>query len=58
MIHFSKNGAMTGYATLNDIIWYSTSNNPRRKYAHSWNLSQTQLGHLVCINTMQANTLV
>ncbi|VEB74083.1 Sugar fermentation stimulation protein A [Providencia rustigianii] len=41
-IHCANTGAMTGCATPGDTIWYSTSDNPKRKYPHSWELTQTK----------------
>lgn len=57
-LHCANTGAMTGCATPGDTIWYSTSANPKRKYAHSWELTQTQSGDWICVNTAQANALV
>lgn len=57
-LHCANTGAMTGCATPGDIIWYSTSDNPKRKYAHSWELTQTQSGYWICVNTIRANHLV
>lgn len=57
-IHVSNTGAMSGCATPNDIIWYSTSDNPKRKYKRSWELTQTQDNHLICVNTIRANQLI
>lgn len=57
-IHCANTGAMTGCATPGDTIWYSTSDNPKRKYPHSWELTQTQTGDWICVNTMRANELV
>ncbi|WP_272524976.1 DNA/RNA nuclease SfsA [Providencia sp. PROV196] len=57
-IHCANTGAMTGCATPGDIIWYSTSNNTKRKYPYSWELTQTTNGHFICINTLRANQLV
>lgn len=57
-MHCANTGAMTGCATPGDTVWYSTSDNLKRKYAHSWELTQTQQGHWICVNTMRANTLV
>jgi len=42
-MHCANTGAMTGCATPGDTVWYSTSDNLKRKYAHSWELTQTQL---------------
>ncbi len=57
-LHCANTGAMTGCATPGDTVWYSTSDNPKRKYAHSWELCQTQAGHWICVNTLRANQLV
>ncbi|CDG95877.1 transcriptional regulator of maltose metabolism [Xenorhabdus bovienii str. puntauvense] len=57
-IHCANTGAMTGCAMPGDTVWYSTSDNPKRKYPNSWELTQTQNGHLICVNTLRANELV
>lgn len=57
-IHCANTGAMTGCATPGDTVWYSTSDNPKRKYPYSWELTQTKNNHLICINTLRANQLV
>lgn len=49
---------MTGCATPGDTVWYSTSNNVMRKYPHSWELTQTQTGDCICVNTHRANDLI
>ena len=56
-LHCPNTGAMTGCATPGDTVWYSTSDNPKRKYAHTWELTQTQRGAIICINTLRANIL-
>ncbi|PHM38996.1 sugar fermentation stimulation protein SfsA [Xenorhabdus mauleonii] len=56
-IHCANTGAMTGCATPGDTVWYSTSDNPKRKYPNSWELTQTQEGHWICVNTLRANEL-
>ncbi|MBD2811751.1 DNA/RNA nuclease SfsA [Xenorhabdus sp. Vera] len=56
-IHCANTGAMTGCATPGDTVWYSTSDNPKRKYPNSWELTQTQTGHWICVNTLRANEL-
>lgn len=57
-LHCPNTGAMTSCANVGDTVWYSTSDNPKRKYAHTWELTETQVGHLVCVNTNRANQLV
>lgn len=56
-IHCANTGAMTGCATPDNTIWYSTSNNPKRKYPHSWELTKTENGDTICVNTARANQL-
>lgn len=57
-IHCPNTGAMTGCATAGDRVWFSTSDNPKRKYAHTWELTETQSGDFICVNTQRANALV
>jgi sugar fermentation stimulation protein A len=57
-IHCANTGAMTGCATPGDTVWYSTSASLTRKYPHSWELTETQQGHWICVNTLRANGLV
>lgn len=56
-IHCANTGTMTGCATPGNKVWYSTSDNSKRKYPNSWELSETQAGHRICINTARANQL-
>ncbi len=56
-IHCANTGAMTGCADAGNTVWYSTSDNPKRKYPNSWELSETAAGHKICINTARANQL-
>ena len=57
-IHCANTGAMKGCAEPNDIVWYSTSDNSKRKYPFSWEITQTQADHFICVNTLRANQLV
>jgi len=57
-LHVANTGAMTGCATPDDIVWYSTSDNKKRKYPFSWEITQTQKNALICVNTLRANQLV
>lgn len=56
-IHVANTGAMSGCAEPNDLVWYSTSDNPKRKYPFSWELTQTQKNEFICVNTIRANQL-
>jgi sugar fermentation stimulation protein A len=54
-------GSMMGLATPGAVVWVSTSASPTRKYPHTWELVETDLGHgpaLVGINTNHPNRLV
>jgi len=57
-IHVANTGAMTGCADKGNIIFYSRSNNPKRKYPFSWEISQSAAQHFICVNTLRANQLV
>ncbi|MGY5450686.1 DNA/RNA nuclease SfsA [Agarivorans sp. MS3-6] len=57
-IYCANTGAMTGCAEPGSTIWYSQSENPKRKYPLSWELSQTPDGHTICVNTAKANQWV
>jgi len=57
-IHCPNTGAMLGCAEPGSKIWMSHSANPRRKYAHTWELVETQSGALVGVNTSCSNALV
>ncbi|WNN49247.1 DNA/RNA nuclease SfsA [Siccibacter colletis] len=56
-LHCPNTGAMTGCATPGDTVWYSTSTVATRKYPHTWELTQTRAGDVICVNTLRANTL-
>lgn len=49
---------MTGCADEGDQVWYSTSDNPKRKYKHTWELTLTKAGHWICINAAKANQFI
>ena len=56
--HCANTGKMTGCADPDFSAYYSTSNNLKRKYSHSLELTQNQFGHLICVNTALANKVV
>lgn len=56
-MHVANTGAMTGCAEPEDTVWYSISDNPKRKYPYSWELTQTKKNHFICVNTIRANQL-
>lgn len=56
-VHCANTGAMTGCADPGTRVWYSTSNNPKRKLPHSWEIAQSPRGHFICVNTARANQI-
>lgn len=55
--HVPNTGAMLGVSTPGTRVWLSHSNNPRRKTAFTWELSTSNEGTLVAVNTALANRL-
>ncbi|MDX2157770.1 MAG: DNA/RNA nuclease SfsA [Hyphomicrobiaceae bacterium] len=54
-------GSMMGLATPGGRVWLSSSDSPTRKYRHTWEMVEADLGkgaHLVGINTNHPNKLV
>lgn len=54
-------GSMMGLATPGATVWLSVSDSPTRKYPHTWEMVEADLGqgpHLVGINTNHPNRLV
>lgn len=56
-IHCPNTGAMTGCAEPGFTVYYSTSDNKKRKYANTFELAENQYGHYIGINTVKANEL-
>lgn len=57
----SNTGSMLGLATPGAAVWLSVSTSPTRKYAHTWEMVEADLGQgptLVGINTNHPNRLV
>lgn len=57
-MHCANTGAMLGCAEPGSPVWYSTSANPRRKYAHTLELVRDTDADLIAVNTARANGLV
>jgi sugar fermentation stimulation protein A len=57
-MHCPNTGAMTGCAEPESRVWYSTSDNQKRKYAHSLEQVETAQGERIGINSAFANALV
>ncbi len=54
-------GSMMGLTTPGSKVWLSESDSPTRKYRHTWEMIEADLGtgsHLVGINTGRPNALV
>lgn len=56
--HCPNTGSMMGCAEPGSRVWLSRSDNPKRKYAHTWELVEAEPGVMVGINTGLANHLV
>lgn len=56
-IHCPNTGSMRNCLFPGEKVWFSTSDNPKRKYPNTWELAQTDAGHLIGINTGRANAL-
>ncbi|TMO24940.1 DNA/RNA nuclease SfsA [Pseudoalteromonas sp. S4492] len=56
--HCANTGKMTGCAEPGFNAFYSTSDNAKRKYPHSLQLTQNQFNQLICVNTAIANNVV
>lgn len=56
-IHCPNTGSMKNCLFEGNRVWFSTSNNAKRKYPHTFELMETDVGHLIGINTGRANAL-
>jgi len=57
-IHCPNTGSMKNCMFPGGDVWYSYSDNPKRKYRHTWELSVTETGDFIGINTGRANHIV
>ncbi len=57
-IYCPNTGAMRGLDVLGSRIWYSSSENQRRKYPHTWEIVEVDGGYLVCVNSQLKCPLV
>jgi sugar fermentation stimulation protein A len=53
-VHCANTGKMTGCAETGFAAFYSTSQNTKRKYPHSLELTKNSFDHLICVNTNHA----
>lgn len=51
-------GSMRECAIPGQPVWFSTVDNPKRKYQDTWELYQNPAGEMIGINTHRANALV
>lgn len=56
-VHCANTGAMTGCADPGTRVWFSTSDNPKRKLPNSWEIAESPRGHFICVNTARANQI-
>ncbi|PXX73631.1 sugar fermentation stimulation protein A [Pseudomonas sp. LAMO17WK12:I10] len=57
-IHCPSTGSMFNCMVEGGQVWFSRSNDPKRKLPGTWEISETPQGRLACVNTARANTLV
>jgi len=57
-VHTPNTGTMLGCAEPGSRVWLQDSSNPARKYRLGWELSTSQTGTLIGVNTHLANQLV
>jgi len=56
-IHCPNTGSMKNCLFAGEKIWFSTSDNPKRKYSRTWEQAESDTGHIIGINTGRANQL-
>ena len=57
-IHCPNTGSMLNCMIEGGKVWFSRSNDPKRKLPGTWEISETPQGRLACVNTGRANALV
>jgi sugar fermentation stimulation protein A len=57
-VHTANTGSMLGCSTPGNSIWIRDSENHKRKYRYSWEISETDNNSLIGVNTILANKLV
>ena len=57
-IHCPNTGSMFNCMVEGGLVWFSRSNDPKRKLPGTWEIAQTPQGRLACVNTARANPLV
>ena len=57
-IHCPNTGSMFNCMMPGGRVWFSRTNDPKRKLPGTWEISETPQGRLACVNTGRANHLV
>lgn len=57
-IHCPNTGSMFNCMLEGGKVWFSRSNDPKRKLPGTWEIAETPQGRLACVNTGRANALV
>ncbi len=57
-IHCPTTGSMFNCMVEGGQVWFSRSNDPKRKLPGTWEIAETPQGRLACVNTARANPLV
>ncbi|WP_058542232.1 DNA/RNA nuclease SfsA [Pseudomonas fluorescens] len=57
-IHCPNTGSMLNCMAQGARVWFSRSNDPKRKLPGTWEIGETPQGRLACINTARANALI
>ncbi len=57
-IHCPNTGSMFNCMVEGGAVWFSRSNDPKRKLPGTWELAETPQGRWACVNTARANPLV
>ncbi|NMY38796.1 MULTISPECIES: DNA/RNA nuclease SfsA [unclassified Pseudomonas] len=57
-IHCPNTGSMLNCMVEGGQVWFSRSNDPKRKLPGTWEISETPQGRLACVNTGRANRLI
>lgn len=57
-IHCPNTGSMLNCQVEGGQVWFSRSNDPKRKLPATWEIGETPQGRLFCVNTGRANGLI
>jgi len=57
-IHCANTGSMLNCLVEGGQVWFSRTNDPKRKLPGTWEIGETPQGRLFCVNTGRANSLI